>query len=136
MDDKVKFGLYLAKLREKQGFDSQRKLALAAKVSPATISRIEAGIQKAEPDTLKKLAPYLGVPLEVLMEKAGYLDSVVINDPPTLDDELNAIMRNLGPDVTLQFYDLKGMTEEEKEQLKIFLQGLKARREQQKEKRE
>ena len=133
MDEKEKFGLYLTKLREKRGFDSQRKLALAAKISPATISRVEAGIQKAEPETLKKLAPYLGVPLEILMKKAGYLDSVSVNEPsPSLDDELNQIMRDLGPDVTLQFYDLKGMSQEEKEQLKIFLQGLKARRKEKK----
>ena len=67
------------------------------------------------------------------MKKAGYLDSVSVNEPsPSLDDELTQIMRDLGPDVTLQFYDLKGMSQEEKEQLKIFLQGLKARRKEKK----
>lgn len=68
------FGRYLSELREQAGYDSQRQLALAAKVNPATVSRIEAGTQHPEPDTLVKLAPALGVSPEVLMVAAGYLE--------------------------------------------------------------
>ncbi|MHB1167388.1 MAG: helix-turn-helix domain-containing protein, partial [Carboxydocellales bacterium] len=39
------FGLWLSKRRESCGYASQRQLALKSGVSPATISRIEAGIQ-------------------------------------------------------------------------------------------
>ena len=53
---------------------------------------------------------------------------------PTLDKKITQIMKDLGPDVTLQFLDLKVITDDEKEHLKIFLQVLKARREQKKEK--
>lgn len=69
------FGGYLENLRISKGYDSQRQLAIAAGLSPATISRIESNIQRAEPDTLKKLAPVLGVPYEDLMRAAGYLNS-------------------------------------------------------------
>lgn len=75
MDKKREFGLYLSSLRVKRGFESQRQLAIAAGVSPATISRIEAGIQRAEPETLRKLAPFLGVSYEELMAAAGYLNA-------------------------------------------------------------
>ncbi len=66
------FGLWFADLREKSGFESQRQLAIAANVSPTTISRIEQGTQKAEPETLKKLSKYLKISYSDLMAKAGY----------------------------------------------------------------
>lgn len=72
-EKRKEFGLWLASLREESGFSSQRQLALASDVSPTTISRIEAGTQKAEPQTLAKLAPHLKVPVELLMARAGYL---------------------------------------------------------------
>jgi repressor LexA len=71
--DVREFGIYLAKLRERRGYKSQRQLALDAGISPATLSRIEAGIQKPQPDTLRLISPYLHVSYEELMEKAGYL---------------------------------------------------------------
>ncbi len=67
------FGIWFSKLREESGFESQRQLALKSGVSPTTISRIESGIQKAEPKTLQKLALYLKISFEELMQKAGYL---------------------------------------------------------------
>lgn len=67
------FPLYLLNLRQKNGFKSQRKLALDAGISSATLSRIEAGTQKPQPETLEKLAPLLNVTYEELLEKAGYL---------------------------------------------------------------
>lgn len=72
-DPNKEFGIWFAELREKSGFESQRQLALKSGVSPTTISRIESGIQKAEPKTLQKLALYLKISFEGLMQKAGYL---------------------------------------------------------------
>lgn len=66
------FGIWFSKLRLDSGYKSQRQLALDSDVSPTTLSRIESGIQKAEPDTLAKLAPYLKSSFEELMTKAGY----------------------------------------------------------------
>lgn len=68
------FGSYLTSLRISAGYESQRQLAIQAKVSPATISRIESGMQRAEPETLEKLAPLLGVTHEELLSQSGYLD--------------------------------------------------------------
>lgn len=67
------FGKILTKLREASGFPTQRQLALQSNISPATISRIEAGIQQAEPKTLAKLAPFLKKSYEELLQLAGYL---------------------------------------------------------------
>lgn len=74
------FGKTLTKIREKSGFSTQRQLALQSKVSPATISRIEAGIQNAEPKTLAKLAPFLKISYEELLQMAGYLPKPVADD--------------------------------------------------------
>lgn len=73
MDELQEFGRYLAELRVARGFETQRALAAAAGVSPATISRVEGGVQRAEPDTLARLAPVLGEDYESLMRAAGYL---------------------------------------------------------------
>lgn len=73
--DLKKFGAWLANIRLKSGYGSQRQLCLVSDVSPSTLSRIEAGYQKPGPDILKKIAPYLkGVTYEDLMTAAGYLD--------------------------------------------------------------
>jgi len=103
-----------------------RDLSEKVDISISFLSDIENGRSNPSLERLKGIAAALDIPVSVLLgeEKLNETSS------PTLDEELNAIMRDLGPDITLQFYDLKGMTDEEKENLKIFLQGLKARREQ------
>jgi transcriptional regulator with XRE-family HTH domain len=69
------FGAFLSKERERSGYKSQRQLALDAGISPATLSRIESGIQEPKPETLKAIAKFLkSISYEELMEKAGYLE--------------------------------------------------------------
>jgi transcriptional regulator with XRE-family HTH domain len=76
MDNK-EFGIYLTQLREKSGFKSQRKLAIKSGISSATLSRIESGIQRPLPETLKILAVYLkDVEYEELLNAAGYLENI------------------------------------------------------------
>lgn len=71
----VEFGLYLSKLREASGFRTKSELAKVSGISIATISRIESGIQRAHPETLKALSTYLkGVTYEDLLEKLNYLE--------------------------------------------------------------
>ena len=71
------FGEYLKSLRAKEGL-SQRDLAEKAKVSNAEISRLETGERKKpSPNSLKLLAPHLNVRYEDLMEKAGYIESII-----------------------------------------------------------
>lgn len=72
-EELIKFGIWFAQQRESAGYESQRQLALDSGVSTTTISRIESGIQKAEPKTLHKLAPFLKLSYEELLAKAGYL---------------------------------------------------------------
>ena len=71
-------GEYIRSLRETKNY-SQRKLGYLSKVSNATINRVEKGISKPVPETLKKLAGPLGVSYEELLYIAGYLDKGLIN---------------------------------------------------------
>lgn len=67
------FGIWFTQQREKAGYKSQRQLAIESGVSPTTISRIEAGLQRAEPKTLQKLAPFLNISYGELLKIAGYI---------------------------------------------------------------
>ncbi len=69
------FGNHLAKLREAAGYKSQLQFANAVGISSSSISRVEANKQQIEPETLKKIAPFLNVSYEELMFKAGYLEN-------------------------------------------------------------
>jgi transcriptional regulator with XRE-family HTH domain len=141
---------------------SLRDLAELTGLDHSYIGRLEKNSSTPSRETVTKLAKALNIPENELMVIAGYIEAedkelkekilevleknkkerllrggeairkITDTPSPSLDDELTQIMRDLGPDVTLQFYDLKGMSQEEKEQLKIFLQGLKARRKEQK----
>ena len=69
-------GLYLKELRQAKGI-SQKELSelTGREVSNAEISRLEAGIRKKpSPAILKTLAPHLGVPVGLLLARAGYMD--------------------------------------------------------------
>ena len=70
------FGQYLTEARIRNGFKSQRALAIACGISNATIARMENDEQKPMPRTLKTLSKYLDVTYEDLMRAAGYLDDV------------------------------------------------------------
>lgn len=78
MVDREKLAQLIIELRKKRGY-SQRKLAMVSGVSNSTISRIESAISDADPETLKKLAPFLGVSYETLMQAAGYIDNESID---------------------------------------------------------
>lgn len=74
MVNRQKLAQLIIELRNKKGY-SQRKLAMVSEVSNSTISRIESATSDADPETLRKLAPYLGISYETLMEAAGYIES-------------------------------------------------------------
>jgi transcriptional regulator with XRE-family HTH domain len=128
----MKFSERLAELRKKHKM-TQQELANKLGVSRGAIGMYEIGQREPDAETLKKIADFFNTTTDYLL---GRTDDP---NPPekTIDDEIMSIMREMGPDVAIMFYDLKGMTDDEKENLKIFLQGLKARREKQgKEKKE
>ena len=112
-----KFGLWLSKRRESCGYASQRQLDLKSGVSPATISRIESGIQKAEPDTLARLAPYLSISHEELMAIAGYID---IRDVERIVDPAPKDLEEFLKESNIE-YDGAPLSEEEKESVLGFL---------------
>lgn len=66
-------GEYIKDLRKARHY-SQRKLGLLSRVSNTTIKRMEDGAIFPKPVTLRKLAPWLGVSYEELMNVAGYLE--------------------------------------------------------------
>jgi transcriptional regulator with XRE-family HTH domain len=68
------FGPYLKRLRRTGGL-SLKQVEEAAAVSNAYLSQIERGIRKPpHPDILKRLAKTYDVPVEELLEAAGYLE--------------------------------------------------------------
>lgn len=90
--DLKEFGLFLANLRERNGYKSQRKLAEISGISNGSIARIESGTQKPQPETLKALSNHLkGITYEELLEKAGYLtksENNFLGDLHLTEDEL------------------------------------------------
>ena len=86
--DLARFGRYLVRLRELRGYKTRKDLAEDAGINPATLSRIEAGKHKVEPETLKKLAPFLDVSYSKLMIAAGYMPGNINED----DGGLNFIV--------------------------------------------
>jgi len=71
-------GEYLKELRLAKGISQKELSGLTNReVSNAEISRLEAGIRiKPSPAILKLLAPHLGVPVSLLLAKAGYMDEL------------------------------------------------------------
>lgn len=118
-----------------------RELSKKVDISISFLSDIENGRSNPSLKRIKDIADALGTSVSVLLgeeekpdNSSADLSSKDAKNVKTLDEEISRIMRELGPDITLQFYDLKGVTDDEKENLKIFLQGLKARREQKRNK--
>jgi transcriptional regulator with XRE-family HTH domain len=84
-DIKMSYGEFMHKHRLLSGYKSQRRLADKSGVTSATISRIEAEIQKPQPETLRQLAPYLtSTTLVELMVECGYWDKGEL-----LEEEIN-----------------------------------------------
>jgi transcriptional regulator with XRE-family HTH domain len=77
-------GEKIKELRISAGYKTLGRLHRDSGVTVATLSRIESGVQIPSPETLRKLAPYLGVSVEYLMAAAGYLPekSIPINPVP------------------------------------------------------
>ena len=81
------FGLFMTKLRESAGYESQASLAKVSGVWNSTIARIEAGATKnPDPATLIKLAPFLKVSQDELMIAAGYITASNSNEIPSVHE--------------------------------------------------
>lgn len=77
---------FLAEYLERTGL-TQYKLAQLSGVTQSHISKIVRGLAQPKPETLKKLAPALGVSDSELMIRAGYLQDMPVESieiPPGL----------------------------------------------------
>jgi len=106
-----------------------RDLSKRIDISISFLSDIENGRSNPSLERLKDIAAALNTPISVLLGEEN-INRCKKGSNSALDEEITQIIKELGPEITLQLYNLKEMTEEEKENLKIFLQGLKARRNQ------
>lgn len=140
----MEIGKFIAEHRKLSGFTSQRQLAEKCGISSATISRIEAGIQKPNPETLKELAKFLqSTSLVELMVVAGYwdeddllepLDVNNVNKKGTLSQNTNEkeFLRKLelSDDQLLEEFELtldgKKLTEEEAKGVIAYLRSLRS----------
>ena len=67
-------GEYIKNSRKEKDM-TQRDLAAATNISNAEISRIESGIRiSPAPEALKSIAAALHIPVEILFEKAGFIE--------------------------------------------------------------
>lgn len=121
----MEFKNRIKKLRKELNL-TQKELGKKVNLAESTISHYENGIRMPDSIKLEEFANLFKVSVDYLLCRTNNRKEIVSN--PTLDEEITQIIKELGPEITLQFYNLKEMTEEEKENLKIFLQGLKARR--------
>lgn len=126
MVNRQKLAQLIIELRNKKGY-SQRKLAMISGISNSTISRIENATSDADPETLRKLAPYLGISYETLMEVAGYIESESNKEyieskgeqnqlPDSFDTPEEAVKFLLEQNVIMGFggFDIDKLSDEEK----------------------
>lgn len=122
MTNTKEFGEYLTKLRERSGFRSQRQLAIEAGISPATLSRIEAGTQKPQPETLKAISKFLrDTSYEDLMKIAGYIeDDFSIDTPTDSQDKYAREIKELfaeDPESSSFWYEFKEASPEDRKRM-------------------
>ncbi|MBB6449752.1 transcriptional regulator with XRE-family HTH domain [Geomicrobium halophilum] len=103
------FGKYLRELRKKNNM-TLRQLSLYSNVSHPYLSQLENG-KKAIPsaNVLKKISKGLKVSHELLMQKAGYIDT----DTET-EKRFNELIND--PQTDLMFKDWDKMNEEQREE--------------------
>jgi transcriptional regulator with XRE-family HTH domain len=68
-----RFGRWLAGLRERRGYDSQRAFAKVAGIDHTRINKIENAKTGIDADTVRQLAAGLNVPDVVAQVEAGYV---------------------------------------------------------------
>lgn len=121
------FGEKFKKLRKSKSL-TQEQLADLFYLNKSSISRYEKDKQMPEIELLQKFAEFFGVSMDYLLGKCDTFCNIEETTESSMDKEITQIIKDLGPDVTLHFHDLNGLTDEEKDDLKLFLQFLKSKR--------
>jgi len=111
-------------LREEKGL-LQKDIADLLNISTSAYGYYEQGKRTPDLHVVQVLANFYGVSSDWLI---GLTD---VRKPKNelINEKIIQIIEELGPDIILQLYDLKDISKEERENLLIFLEGLKARRE-------
>lgn len=125
---KQAFGEYMKELRETKGL-TINQLAAAAGISGSQISRIENGLRGVpKPTTLRKLAEATGVPYEVLMDQAGYMQekSLIIDEtaPDWATSKDKRDFRKMLEDDGDLMFDGIPLDKDDKQRIKDVLTGL------------
>jgi transcriptional regulator with XRE-family HTH domain len=89
--EKSRLARYLEEAYGRSGYPSKRALSLKAGLSANALSTFIAQTARPEPETLRKLAPVLDVPEELLLRLAGYLSDEP-ESPPSASPEMEAIL--------------------------------------------
>ncbi len=71
------------------------QLAASTGLSPNAVRWIERGITQPKPESLRALAGALGLPYELLLQKAGYLEQGL---PPSDEQDILKLYRALTPE--------------------------------------
>jgi transcriptional regulator with XRE-family HTH domain len=80
-------GTYIKSLRKSSECKTLKEIENKTGISVASMSRIENGKQWPQPETLKKLAPYLKVPYTDLLVVCGYMrGSQTASEEKVLDE--------------------------------------------------
>ena len=123
MDGNNSIGEYIKISRIQEGYKTQKQLSEVSGISQTTLSRIEAGAQKPQPDTLLQLSKYLhSATYGELMEKAGYLDGLSVTDKAImseffdehamLDESIEMIIKDLSKHDIFPIDVMKGLNSE------------------------
>lgn len=119
MVNREKLAEAVIKLRNKKRY-SQRKLAMVSGLSNSTISRIESASSDTDPETLKKIAPYLDTTYEALMEVAEYFVGVSDAEIPVKENpeetkypKSNDLITYVMEEAEKYGYDLRDKSKEE-----------------------
>lgn len=130
-DGNRNFGEFLKRLRIQYGYRTQKQLAERSGVSQTTLSRIEAGTQKPQPETLRALAPHFPpYTFADLMNRAGYLDGADAASEGTSpaqaahDDRFG----DGSPRTLAAHHDEEDWTEEELAEIEQFKQFVRMKR--------
>lgn len=108
-------GEYIKNCRKEKDM-TQRDLAAATNISNAEISRIESGIRiSPAPEALKNIAAALHIPVEILFEKAGFIEK---QEEPT---DISSINLN-------EYICVSDLTEAEISDVKKYIAFLKSQR--------
>lgn len=117
------------KQKRKEKHLTVRQLAAKAKISYSELSKIENG-KTATPSTLRKLSPYLSLPIETLLSTAGFSFKVDTDSPTYLDLEGNRInlkehaLKLYSRDVELFFHLDDWINDSSNEDVELLLQFL------------